>query len=170
MLQLVVQYAHDVAGHRPATSWVYCTTSCNTQSSAPEDWRYYRPKHAELIGIINKQWLLHVVGCLYYLYQQCTVKQISNLFTYLLTPWSRVLLDKPSDSQLVKKFTTFCGTLKIFSAFTRTHNPSLSSARLIQSIHPHPTSWWSVLILSSHLRLCLPSGLFPVITYTSMKW
>jgi len=25
----------------------------------------------------------------------------------------------------------------------------------------HPTSWRSILILSSHLRLCLPSGLFP---------
>ena len=26
---------------------------------------------------------------------------------------------------------------------------------------PHPTSWRSILILSSHLLLCLPSGLFP---------
>jgi len=26
-----------VPGHRPATSWVHYTTSCNTQSSAPED-------------------------------------------------------------------------------------------------------------------------------------
>ena len=25
------------AGDRPATSWVHYTTSCNTQSSAPED-------------------------------------------------------------------------------------------------------------------------------------
>ena len=31
----------------------------------------------------------------------------------------------------------------------------------IQPIPPHPTSWWSILILSSHLRLCLPNGLFP---------
>ena len=54
---------------RPATSWVHYTTSCNTQSSAPEDGRNYRPKHVELIGIINKLLLLHLVGCLYYLYQ-----------------------------------------------------------------------------------------------------
>ena len=26
---------------------------------------------------------------------------------------------------------------------------------------PHPTSWRSILIISSHLRLALPSGLFP---------
>jgi len=37
-----------------------------TQSSAPEDGRNYRPKHVELIEIINKQLSLHVVGCLYY--------------------------------------------------------------------------------------------------------
>jgi hypothetical protein len=32
---------------------------------------------------------------------------------------------------------------------------------LIQSIHPHPTSQRSIWILSSHLRLGLPSGLLP---------
>ena len=47
---------------RPATSWVHYTTSCNTQSSAPEDGRVQRPKHVELIGIINKPLLLHLVG------------------------------------------------------------------------------------------------------------
>ena len=38
------------------------TTSCNTQSSAPEDGWNHRPKHVELIGIINKPLLLHLVG------------------------------------------------------------------------------------------------------------
>ena len=38
----------------PAASWVHYTTSCNTQSSAPEDGRNHRPKHVELFGIINK--------------------------------------------------------------------------------------------------------------------
>ena len=46
----------------PATSWVHYTTSCNTQSSAPEDGRDQRPKHVELIGIINKPLLLHLVA------------------------------------------------------------------------------------------------------------
>ena len=48
---------------------VHYTTSCNTQSSAPEDGQNNFPKHAELTGIINKPLLLHLVGCLYYLYQ-----------------------------------------------------------------------------------------------------
>ena len=50
-----------------------------TQSSAPEDGQNNCPKHVELIGIINKPLLLHLVGCLYYLYKWCTVKQISNI-------------------------------------------------------------------------------------------
>ena len=37
-----------------------------TQSSAPEDGRNYRPKQVELIEIINKPLLLHLVGYLYY--------------------------------------------------------------------------------------------------------
>ena len=48
--------------YRPATSWVHYTTSCNTQSSAPEDEWDHRPKYVELIGIINKPLLLHLVG------------------------------------------------------------------------------------------------------------
>ena len=56
------------AGHQPATSCVHYTTSCNTQFSAPEDGQNNFPKHVELTGIINKPLLLHLVGCLYYLY------------------------------------------------------------------------------------------------------
>ena len=47
---------------------MHYTTSFNTQSSAPEDGENSFPKHAELTGIINKPLLLHLVGCLYYLY------------------------------------------------------------------------------------------------------
>ena len=47
---------------------MHYTTSCNTQSSAPEDVQNNCPKHAELTGIINKPLLLHLVRCLYYLY------------------------------------------------------------------------------------------------------
>jgi hypothetical protein len=48
---------------------VHYTTSCNTQSSAPEVGQNNCPKHVELIGIINKLLLYYLVGCLYYLYQ-----------------------------------------------------------------------------------------------------
>ena len=48
---------------------VALTTSCNTQSIAPEYVQNNCPKHVELTGIINNPLLLHLVGCLYYLYQ-----------------------------------------------------------------------------------------------------
>ena len=44
------------------------TTSCNTQSSAPEDGQNNCPKLVELTGIINKPLLFHLVGCLHVLY------------------------------------------------------------------------------------------------------
>ena len=57
------------SGGRPALSWVHYTTSCNTQSSAPEDGHNKCPEHVELTGIINKPLFWNLVGCLYYLYQ-----------------------------------------------------------------------------------------------------
>jgi hypothetical protein len=41
---------------------LHYTTRCNTQFGTLEDGRDHRPKHVELIGIINKQLLLHLVG------------------------------------------------------------------------------------------------------------
>ena len=83
------------------------------------------------------------------------------LLTYLLTPWSRVLLEKLASLQLVKKFPAFYGTRRFLTAFTSARHLSLSWASPIQSSYPNPTSWRSILLLSSHLRLGLPSGLFP---------
>ena len=83
------------------------------------------------------------------------------LLTYLLTPWCRVLLEKLTGLQLVKKFPTFHGTRRFITALTSVRHLSLSWASPVQFIYPHPTSWRSILILSTHLRLGLPSGLFP---------
>ena len=82
--------------------------------------------------------------------------------TYLLTysTMCRVILEKLTGLQLVKKFPAFHGTRKFITALTSVRQLSLSWASPIQSIYPHPTSWRSILILSTHLRLGLPSGLF----------
>ena len=85
----------------------------------------------------------------------------SIILTYLLTPWSRVFLEKLTGFQLVKKFPAFSGTRRFITAFTSAHHPSLSWGSLIQSMPPHPTSWRAILILSSHLHLGLPSGSLP---------
>ena len=83
------------------------------------------------------------------------------LTTYLLTPRCRVLLEKLAGLQLVKKFPAFHGTRRFITALTSVRQLSVSWASPIQSIYPHPTSWRSVLILSTHLRLSLPSGFLP---------
>ena len=83
------------------------------------------------------------------------------LLTYLLTSWCGVLFEKLTGVQLVKKFPAFHGTRRFITALTSVRHLSLSWASPIQSIYPHPISWRSVLILSIHLRLGLPSGLFP---------
>ena len=76
----------------PATSWGHYITSCNTQSSAPEDEQNNFPKHVELTGIVNKPLLLHLVDYLFYLYQCCTVKQISDNEIYLLMKYIKSFL------------------------------------------------------------------------------
>ena len=67
-------------------------TSCNTQSSVLEDGQNNCPRHVELNGIINKPLLLHLVGCLCYLYQRCTVKQIPYNEIYLLKKYIKSFL------------------------------------------------------------------------------
>ena len=83
------------------------------------------------------------------------------LLTYLLTPRCRVLLEKLTCLQLVKEFPAFHGTRRFITALTSVRHLSLSWASPIQSIYPYPISWRYILILSTHLRLGLPSGLFP---------
>ena len=85
---------------------------------------------------------------------------MSYFLTYLLTPWCRILLEKLTGLQLVKKFPAFHVTRRFITALTSVRHLSLSWDGPIQSIYPHPTSWRSILILSTHLRLGLPSGLF----------
>ena len=83
----------------------------------------------------------------------------AGLALYLLTSCSRVL-EKLTGFQLVKKFPAFYGTRRFITAITSACHLSLSWASSIQSIPPHPVSWRSILI-SSHLRLGLTSGVFP---------
>jgi hypothetical protein len=60
-----------------------------------------------------------------------------------------------------QKLPAFYGTRSFITAFTRVRHLSLSWASPVQFMSPHPTSRRSVLILSSHLLLGLPSGRLP---------
>ena len=86
---------------------------------------------------------------------------MAGYFLYLLTPWCRVLLEKLTGLQLVKRFPAFHGPRRFVTTLTSVRQLFLSWASPIQSIYPHPTSWRSILILSTHLRLGLPSSVLP---------
>jgi len=82
----------------------------------------------------------------------------NNILAYLLTSWSRVLLEKLTGSVASQEIPRIFGTRRFVTVFTSARHLSLSWANSIQSSQPPPTSWRSILILSSHLRLGLPNG------------
>jgi hypothetical protein len=95
---------------------------------------------------------------------------LAYLFTYFLTysmeqSHSSFLLQKLSGFHLVKKFPAFYGTRR----FTSARQLSLSWASSIQSILPHPTSWRSILTLSSHLRFNVTHEDYNVSKFTVLK-
>ena len=76
-----------------------------------------------------------------------------------VTEWA--LLEEPPVLNLLKNFPAFYGTQRFITVFPRAFYWSLSWARSIQSTPSHPITLRSILILSTHLHLGLPSGLFP---------
>ena len=80
-----------------------------------------------------------------------------NLLTYSMEQSPSWEANRSSASQ---EISTYYGTRRFITSFTSARHLSLSWDRSIPSMSPNPTSWGSVLILSSHIRLGLPSGLF----------
>jgi len=75
---------------------------------------------------------------------------LTDLITYLLTPWSRVLLVKLTCLQLVQKFPAFYGTRRFITAFTSARHLSLSRS----SPYPPPTSHFLKIHLKRSPVLC----------------
>jgi len=76
---------------------------------------------------------------------------------YILTIWGRVHRQKLTGPQLVKKFLVFYWTRRFITAFTSARHLSLSWDTAIHSMSPHHTPKRPILILSSYLRLGLPT-------------
>jgi hypothetical protein len=79
----------------------------------------------------------------------------------IVAPLSIVLLDKLIGSPLVKKFPAFYETRRFITELTSARHLFIFCGRSIQSMPLHATTQRSILILFSHLRVGLPSGLFP---------
>ena len=63
-------------------------------------------------------------------------RSVVEIPNYLRTPWCRVLLEKLTGLQLVKKFPAFYGTRRFITALTSVRHLSLSCASPAQS-SPH---------------------------------
>jgi len=114
-------------------------TLCSTEIIFLIEWPVYERHHTSRVRVASCSGVK-------------MTKHSANL-PYLLTPWYRVLLEKLTGLQLVKKFSTFHGTQRFITALTSARHLSLSWASPIQSIYPHPASRRSILILSTHLLL-----------------
>jgi hypothetical protein len=75
--------------------------------------------------------------------------------------WSWAFLEKLPTMQPLKNFPKFYGIRKFIPMFTRALHWPLFWARSIHLLTPHPFSLRWILILSTHLGFCLPTGLFP---------
>jgi hypothetical protein len=78
-----------------------------------------------------------------------------------LTPRSRVLPEKLTGPQLLKKFPEFYENRRFVITFTTARHTCPCPEPDQSTPCPHPTTLRSILISSSHLRLGLPSGLIP---------
>jgi len=89
---------------------------------------------------------------------------VCTLTSYLLSLWCRVLLDKLIGLKLVKRFPAFLWTRRFITALKSIRHLSLSLVNPVQSIYPHPTSWRSILLLYTHLRLGPPVVSYPPVS------
>jgi hypothetical protein len=81
--------------------------------------------------------------------------------TICLTLCCRALHERLSVVQSLGSFPVFYGTRRLITAFTRALHLYLSRARPIPPTPLNPISARSILMLSTHLRIGLPSGLYP---------
>ena len=100
------------------------------------------------------------------------VSQKDSIIIIFFTPWSRVLWQKVTGFQQVKKFPIFYGIPSFITAFTSASHLSLCRARSSQYIHHNPLPK-DPSEHYPHLRLVLLSCLFPKgfptrILYTSL--
>jgi hypothetical protein len=101
---------------------------------------------------------------LYVFVAWCLIKRyvsIGQLYLYLLIYYMvQDIIWKADSHSTCQKISCFLyGTQKFITVFTKARHWTLSWAKRIQFVPSIPISLRSILMLSSHLRLGLPSGL-----------
>ena len=106
------------------------------------------------------------MGILYalrYTRRPTTVRQLTFLLIYLLAYWLHTAESFLKSQPFCSKSINSPHFMEPEGSLPHSQVPATCPYRepARSSPPPHPTSWRSILILSSHLRLGLPSGLFP---------
>ena len=109
-------------------------------------------QNARLLDKCASAWLMLANSC------------SSYLFTYLLTPRSRVLLEKLTGSAASQGIPPIFGTRRFITVLTSARHLSLTWANSIQSPQSPPTSWRSILILSPICVWVSPLVSFPQVS------
>jgi hypothetical protein len=132
------------------TDFPLCSLIINKMTMRPSLQLYYKG-----VDISGPKSAVYFDMNLFYstLHKTTLISLFNNSLNYLLTSRCRALLEKLTGLQLVKKFPAFHGTRRFITALTSVRHMSLSWASPIQSTYTHPTSWRSILILSTHLHL-----------------
>jgi hypothetical protein len=120
-----------IRGNRTATNthWRTCASTVST-TGYPQ--LYDHPIGLNWNGINACKYRYH----LWCRHKPWDILRWSFLLNPQLTQCSRVLTQKLTGPQLLKKFPAFYGTRRFITAFTRARHLSLSCARLIQSMTP----------------------------------
>jgi len=98
-------------------------------------------------------------------YEKDVTNTVYNIASYLLTPCSRILHEKLTSFQLVKKFPSFYGTPKVHYHINQCPPPVPILSQLDPVHTPHPTSLKYILIYYPLIYACISQAVsFPQVS------
>jgi len=133
--------------------------------------------HVELMKLVyvNSMWILKFFPTYFHLLANswyCPQLKSLVFVCHLSKSMGQSPIWEANRSSAIQEIPQIFGTQNFINPFKSIRHLSLTWVRPIQSMTPHATSWTSVLVLYSHLRLGLPRCFFfqispPIFVHTS---